>query len=274
MSPGATNYYRKPLPGMWEELENSWNGGITVDRNISFYVGDAAGREQTEGKKKDFSCNDRLFALNLGLKFHTPEEFFLNQASKPFRMPDFLPETVFKPEKSLLELNSASVTVPEQEIIVMVGFPGSGKSHFAESQLKLKGYHLVNRDTLKTWQKCVEKCRKTLSEGKSVAVDNTNPDKESRKRYIDVATEMGVKCRCFIMNVSHAHALHNVKFRHLTRTDKEHKDVNEMVLNSYKNKFQQPTTDEGFSEIVHVNFRHQFDDKHELNIYRMHLLEK
>lgn len=58
----------------------------------------------------------------------------------------------------------------------MAGFPGSGKSTFAE---QYKGYVIVNRDTLKTWQKCVEVAKKALKEGKSVIVDNTNPDKVS-----------------------------------------------------------------------------------------------
>ena len=44
--------------------------------------GDAAGREagwdQNPKKKKDFSCSDREFARNVGLKFYTPEAFFLS----------------------------------------------------------------------------------------------------------------------------------------------------------------------------------------------------
>ena len=46
----------------------------------SFYCGDAAGRKRVNGKK-DFACSDRLFAINLNLTFHTPEECFLNKKS-------------------------------------------------------------------------------------------------------------------------------------------------------------------------------------------------
>ena len=55
------------------------NGGVKVDLNQSIYVGDAAGRPAEGKKKKDFSFSDRLFALNAGLKFYTPEEHFLGE---------------------------------------------------------------------------------------------------------------------------------------------------------------------------------------------------
>ncbi|MES1902862.1 MAG: hypothetical protein MHPSP_002062, partial [Paramarteilia canceri] len=48
-----------------------------IDMKNSFYVGDAAGR------KKDFACSDLLFAQNLAIKFHTPEEYFLDDKNQP-----------------------------------------------------------------------------------------------------------------------------------------------------------------------------------------------
>ena len=55
------------------------NSGIPIDMAESFFCGDAAGREANWApkKKKDFSSSDRLLAINLGLKFFTPEEHFL-----------------------------------------------------------------------------------------------------------------------------------------------------------------------------------------------------
>ena len=79
-----------------------------------------------------------------------------------------------------------------QELVVMVGYPGSGKSTFAETA---KNYTVVNRDTLRTWQKCVQSADAALKARKSVLVDNTNPDLESRKRYVDLAKKHKVACR-------------------------------------------------------------------------------
>jgi len=129
--------FRKPLPGMWELLENRGNDGVKIDKSACFYVGDAAGRYN--GKPKDHSCADRLFAANLGLKFYTPEEFFLGKKSAAYELPEFNPRLLLEsPAKPLFEPTDADLNKNWPELIVMVGYPASGKSQFVKQFLQPK----------------------------------------------------------------------------------------------------------------------------------------
>uniref|UniRef100_A0A7I4FRT4 PARP-type domain-containing protein n=1 Tax=Physcomitrium patens TaxID=3218 RepID=A0A7I4FRT4_PHYPA len=67
---GSGDACRKPSPGMWHLLERHLNGGVPINKESSFYVGDAAGR------KSDHSAADLGFAQAVGLKFYVPEEVF------------------------------------------------------------------------------------------------------------------------------------------------------------------------------------------------------
>nr|XP_033487719.1 bifunctional polynucleotide phosphatase/kinase [Epinephelus lanceolatus] len=254
--------YRKPVMGMWNHLCEKANDGVTVDKTQSFYVGDAAGRPENWApgrKKKDFSCSDRLFALNIGLQFHTPEEFFLGWKSAPYNLPSFDPRKIDSTAR-LYDPPSASLTSSKTEVIVAVGFPASGKSTFFHTHVIPKGYVYVNRDTLGSWQSCVTACERALKEGRSVAVDNTNPDPESRKRYVDVAKAAGVPCRCFHFSASLEQAKHNNRFREMAPSDTKHAKVNDMVFHSYKKHFVAPALSEGFSEILQIHFVPNFKD--------------
>ena len=59
------------------------------------------------------------------------------------------------------------------QLILLVGCPGSGKSHFAAQHAIESNYHVINRDTLGTWQKCASAAEKLLDSGQSVLIDNT-----------------------------------------------------------------------------------------------------
>ncbi|XP_030007319.1 bifunctional polynucleotide phosphatase/kinase [Sphaeramia orbicularis] len=262
--------YRKPVMGMWNHLCEKANDDVPVDKTKSLYVGDAAGRPENWApgkKKKDFSCSDRLFALNIGLQFHTPEEFFLGWKSAPYRLPEFDPRKLDSNAR-LYDPPSASFTSSKTEVIVAVGFPASGKSTFFHTHIIPKGYVYVNRDTLGSWQSCVTACERALKEGRSVAVDNTNPDPESRKRYLDVAKAAGVSCRCFHFSASLDQAKHNNRFREMAPSETKHAKVNDMVFHSYKKHFVAPSLSEGFSEIIHIHFVPNFKDSKAETLFR------
>jgi bifunctional polynucleotide phosphatase/kinase len=65
---GATDKYRKPNILMWEKFVKEYNGGL--EPKEAMYIGDAAGRKKDwkTGAKKDFSCDDRKYAYNIGIK--------------------------------------------------------------------------------------------------------------------------------------------------------------------------------------------------------------
>ncbi|CAI4227121.1 unnamed protein product [Auanema sp. JU1783] len=263
--------FRKPCTGMWEALER-YNDDVKIDKEESLFVGDAAGRIVTKTRpKKDHSSADRLLAINLGLKFFTPEQFFFEKKEEPWKTPAFVPTEFIAKKLPLLEPEHAKVPSQDKELILMVGFPGSGKSTFARNIAAEHNYAIVSRDILGTWQKCVAQAKKELEDGRSVIIDNTNPDVESRARYVSLAKTMSVSVRCFVMNCTMDHALHNIRFRTLTNSSVP--IVSSMVLRMHNSKYKKPELSEGFDEIVSVNFVADFsNDEHE-RLYSMHLIE-
>lgn len=259
---------RKPLTGMFEWLEKYGNSSVKIDKTVSIYCGDAAGRPAEGSRKKDFSCSDRLFALNVGLRFMTPEELWFDQPSSTvFDMPSFVP----------LKLNTQSNKLPKlirpanPEIILFVGYPGSGKSYFCHHHLAPLGYKIISRDDVGTWQKCIQLAEAAMKKHSYVVIDNTNMDKESRGRYVQLARKYGYLIRCFHMQTSIDHAKHNEKFRILTVPS--HKPVSSMVYNMMKSKYEQPHVLEGFTEIMEIPF--ELDPEMEnRDIYFQYLLDK
>lgn len=253
--------YRKPVSGMWDYLQEWANEGVPISIQDSVFVGDAAGRPANwvpGRKKKDFSCADRLFALNLGLPFATPEEFFLNWPAASFELPLFDPRTISRSGPLYLP-ESSTLLSPDPEVVVAVGFPGAGKSTFLQEHLVSAGYIHVNRDTLGSWQRCVSSCEAALRQGKRVVIDNTNPDVPSRARYIQCARDASVPCRCFLFQATLEQSRHNNRFREMT--DSSHAPVSDVVMFGYRKQFETPTLAEGFVEILQIPFRLQVESQ-------------
>jgi hypothetical protein len=108
--------------------------GYTMSKE-SFFCGDAAGRSNDE--INDFSSSDVLFALNTNLNFILPEQLFLKHIIEPITdMPAFQFEDVickseaqFRSQLSIDKLNKES---KQNLLILLVGSPGCGKTHFAD----------------------------------------------------------------------------------------------------------------------------------------------
>lgn len=148
--------YRKPNTGMITKLVSLLKErGYTIESG--FYCGDACSPDDPYPPFR-WSDSDRLFSLNSGLTFHRPLDVFGTYQSQSSQ---------------------------EQELIVLVGNPGSGKTTTAMCFAQC-GYNVVSRDDLKTVPKMVKATKELLARGVSVVIDATNPSKESREAFLSL----------------------------------------------------------------------------------------
>jgi len=224
-------------------------------------------------KKKDFSCSDRKFAHNIGIKFMTPEEFFLGETKKEafdWQAPDINEELNRHKTVGTAAAGPpsfADVASDKQEMVVVVGFPGSGKSTFCKKYLLPKGYVHVNRDTLIQQAKCYKVATEALEQGKSVVIDNTNPSDVARSKYVQIAKDCGVPVRCFWFNISQDLAEHMNMYRERASNGKE-KHVPKIGYNIYKKQFVPPSKREGFVQVKEISFVPSFDSDKDLRLFK------
>lgn len=143
--------YRKPRVGMWEQMKDDFDLDVEngIDMEGSFYIGDAAGREKTDKRLKDHATSDRDLAANIGIKFQTPEEFFLGLETEPYVHP-FEPKRFLESALSSQETHKPFEKQGKQELVIFCGSPGAGKSSFYWKVLQPQGFERVNQDILKT----------------------------------------------------------------------------------------------------------------------------
>ncbi|KAH1910462.1 hypothetical protein KXW02_002446 [Aspergillus fumigatus] len=252
----ADDENRKPRTGMWKEFVEDYDLDVFgIDLCASFYVGDAAGRP------RDHSMVDRGFAMNVGIPFKTPEEFFLNEVAQDVQEP-FNPSSYIKSEPAD-NVPAPFIRQSPRELVIFCGSPGAGKSTFYWNHLQPLGYERVNQDNLKTRQKCIKVAKEFLTAGASVVVDNTNADPNTRAEWVRVAKESNVPIRCVYFTSSPELCEHNNAVRAANRSlnPESRARLPGIAFGDFLKRFKEPTMEEGFSDIVRVDFRFQGDDE-------------
>ena len=205
---GTDKESKKPNPEMFKRaVLKKW------DIKKSYYVGDALGRTN------DWSDVDKKFAENVKINYKSPEDEFKFEKKE-------VKKTTIKAKKT-------------QEAIIMVGYPGSGKSTFASETFK--EYEILSGDKLKTSKKMIKEGLKFLKEGKSIVFDATNGTKAKRAEYINAVNELKIPIRCIYLKTSMEESLYRNSLR-------EHK-IPKIVYNVYKSRFEYPDKNEGFTLI-------------------------
>lgn len=240
--------YRKPRTQMW--LNH-----IKCDKQNSFFCGDAG------GLLEDFSDTDRKFALNLKIQFIHRNEWLnnedydweniiegINDADTPEDVNYMVDFETIKTGKY-----NDFVRPKFQELIINVGFPGSGKTFYTKNYITNNDYAYVNQDTLKTPVKCLKECEAQLCNGKSVVIDNTNMTTVIRKKYIDLAKQYKVKCRCLYFNATMDLSRHNNILRNVL-TNNQTKIIPKIAYFKFRKQFDEPEKKEGFYKIEKMDF--------------------
>jgi bifunctional polynucleotide phosphatase/kinase len=235
--------YRKPRLGFLEFIQPNLE---------SFYCGDALGRI------RDFSDSDLKFALNLGITCNSPEFIFKNEPE--LSIDDIINvqinyASIFKLDyyKTFRYLNKDR----EKEVIIMVGIQGSGKSLLSK-WIKLQNafqiYNIISRDVEKTMKKCLNKMEDSFKNGLNVIIDNTNPTKEARKPFINLAIKYKYKIK--IINIGEVGedynmASHNNYYRHLKFGIPL---IPNIALYKFLKDYQKPEISEGVNQIIELKY--------------------
>ncbi len=166
------NKYRKPLPNSWyfikEHILFNVNVKLLEENKKIYYIGDACGRDN------DFSDTDLKYALNLNIKFKTPEKYFLKTKNETINVsyPNF---EYYSNDEFNEILNKIINLMDKKIIIVMVGFPASGKSFLRNQLISLNNnFKYFNNDDINNHVNSNNLIKKISNEHNYIINDNTN----------------------------------------------------------------------------------------------------
>lgn len=129
--------------------------------------------------------------------------------------------------------------------VIMIGIQASGKSTFCRKCLQ-DSYTRINLDELNTRNKEKNLLADCISKGLDIVIDNTNPTKADRQRYIPALRENGYRVIGYFMQSRIADCIS----RNKNRSDKDR--VPDTAIAATSNKLEHPEYAEGFDELYFV----------------------
>lgn len=133
---------------------------------------------------------------------------------------------------------------PNRQMILFIGIQASGKTTFYHNVLARHGYVHINLDTLHTRHKEQIVISECYERGASFVVDNTNPEKADRERYIAEAKQHSYE----VIGMFFQSILKDCIARNEARADK----VPQLAIPNTQNRLQMPDYTEGFNRLYFV----------------------
>ena len=133
---------------------------------------------------------------------------------------------------------------PKSTMVILMGLQGSGKSTFFAREFADKGFEHISLDILKTRRKEAEVLQDCIDNNKDCVIDNTNPTKADRSRYI----VPGKHCDFRVVGYFLQSKLGDC----LKRNERRERKVPKKGILATFNKIEMPSLQEGFDELNFV----------------------
>lgn len=148
-------------------------------------------------------------------------------------------------------------------IVIICGYPASGKSTYTENLVK-DGYTRLNRDTLGgKIETLVTRMETLIKSGKTnFVLDNLYPTRATRKSVIECGKKHNIPVICMLMDTSIEDSMFNACSRMYKKTNSivcpdKSKDPNIfpiLVIYKYRKEFEEPSVAEGFDKVEKIKF--------------------
>ncbi|KAF2851229.1 PNK3P-domain-containing protein [Plenodomus tracheiphilus IPT5] len=240
----ANDIWRKPRTYAWDHYIQTILPSQAVDLSGSYFVGDAAGRPQ------DHTDADRHFSMNVGIRFYTPEEYFLEARSESWEH-KFDPSRHYQPAPCI----HATPKPPQViSLVLLVGLPGSGKTTYYQKNLQSFGYDRIGASSGTTEQQAIAMAEESLEAQKTVVVDGWNLEPSSRKLWLAIGRTHGVAVFAVHINTVPQLCLHNDAVRALGSTQEVRAVHPRLAFWDLVRSFQPPQKAEGFDCVFEIDF--------------------
>lgn len=242
----------------YESREVGWGAGADEYVLASELANAAEGMQKVlTGEESDFACalgedlltvsakrEREVFSFRIGFldtlereKYVTVEKQGLSRVAFSAYVEAFKGFAARFPVRSQLKA---------KKLILFMGIPASGKTTFYRARFSDLVH--INLDTLHTRTKERELFAECLANGRSVVVDNTNPTRADRARYIPLARAAGYE----VVGYFFQSVIADCVARNAKREGKAR--VPDTAIACISGKLEMPTYAEGFDKLFFIRF--------------------